>query len=309
MKVMVAVLGLIFSSLGFAHHFTGSYQTQQGIAINIQHASNGQMQGNLTGAGIQFQLQGQGNQEGAQGVLSSQQGVLGFQAQISPDGQVLQMMIFPMNQQGQADQSNAQQLIAQRVAGMQQPGSGGTTNQPFPPNLPGSGGQTPFPPAPPAGSGAMVPGGQFPAQNPASTFPATPNPSGQFPQLPGSAPGAGPVVPGPQAPDVNTPFPQAPVAQAGWAGSYSDGQLTLTLQGTAGNYQGSLNVSGQQMTVQAAGDEVFLELQIQTAQGLIPAFLERYEGQVYLFTETQEFVLKPVNGMIPATGLPVAPGN
>ena len=100
------------------------------------------------------------------------------------------------------------------------------------------------------------------------------------------------------------------MAQAGWAGSYSDGQLTLTLQGTAGNYQGSLNVSGQQMMVQAAGDEVFLELQIQTAQGLIPAFLERYEGQVYLFTETQEFVLKPVNGMIPAaTGLPVAPGN
>ena len=176
MKLIVAILSIVFSSFTFAHHFTGAYQTQQGLSISIQHSSNGQMQGTVTAQGVQVQLQGQGSQQGAYGTLSSQQGVFGFQAQLSPDGQMLQMMIFPMNQQGQPDQANAQQIIANRV------GQGGFGSMPVSP--------MPQPPMP---------------QPP---MPSAPMPNSPMPNTPIS-PSPPSTMPMPQAPV----YPSAPTGQ------------------------------------------------------------------------------------------------
>ncbi len=307
MKTLVAVLVIIISSLAFADHYKGSYQASNGMSINIQ-SSNGQLQGSLTATGVQFTLQGQGNQQGAFGTLSSQQAVLGFQAQLSPDGTTLTMAIYQMNQQGQVDQSSVQQLVAQRAnsgfpqapkqptqPGFPQPPAGNGFPQPptstgngFPPST----GQTGFPPAPNASNFPVtqpsMPEAGFPNANPVA-----------FPQVPTSTRSNMPNQPfpasNPLATEVASPFPPAPVNQVDWAGSYSDGQLTVTIQNAGNAYQGSIQVSGSSYPFQANAIDSFLDLQVQTPNGMILVYMERYEGQIYLYTETDEYQLQQLS--------------
>ena len=112
MKRILSIMLVSAFSLAFASHFTGTYQDQQrGITLIIQHSTNAQMQGMMIQGGVQLQLQGQGNEQGAQGVLTSPQGQLGFQAQLSPDGAALQLTLQPSGPQGQP-----QQLSLRRVS-------------------------------------------------------------------------------------------------------------------------------------------------------------------------------------------------
>lgn len=305
MKTLIAVLVIIFSSLGFADHYTGTYQSSNGININIQ-SNNGQLQGSVTGTNIQFNLQGQGNQQGAFGTLSSQQGVLGFQAQLSPDGATLTMSLYQMNQQGQVDQSSVQQLVAQRA-------NSGFPQAPNQPNQPG------FPQAP-TGNGSSFPqpptttGNGFPQAPNASNFPVTqPNmPEAGFPN---SDPMAFPQAPtatspnnpfpatNPLATEGTSPFPAAPVNQVDWAGSYSDGQLTVNVQNTGSGYQGSIEVSGSSYPFQAYAMDSFLDLEVQTPNGMLFVYMERYEGQVYFITETDEYLLQQVDSSVGGFGM------
>ena len=145
MKTLYLLALLLISPLAFAHHFTGSYQAQNGLTVTIQHGTDGQMQGMLSSNGQQFQLQGYGDQQGAQGQISTPQGALMFQAQVSQDLNTLQMTLMQVDSKGQPLQNTAQQLSFQRVNGANNPSM---PNNPMPvpsnPN-PVNPGPTPIP--------------------------------------------------------------------------------------------------------------------------------------------------------------------
>ncbi len=117
MKTFYLLTLLLFAPLAFAHHFTGTYQSQNGMTVTLQHDGSGQMQGSMSSNGQQFQLQGFGNQQGAQGQIMTPQGTLMFQAQVSQDLNTLQMTLMQVDGQGQPLQNTAQQLSFQRVNG------------------------------------------------------------------------------------------------------------------------------------------------------------------------------------------------
>lgn len=152
---MLRVVNLLFIGLflawAFASHFTGSYQDPQtGVSMVIQHGTDGRMQGTFSGPNGQFAFQGQGNEQGAYGAMRTPQGVLGFQAQLSPDGQTLQLSLFKMDQNDQPVATGQQQLTLRRVSG--------TANPTLPnPTVPG-GQTTPRVPTPPPGAVQMPPG-------------------------------------------------------------------------------------------------------------------------------------------------------
>ena len=155
MKYLLTLIGLLLVSFSFAHHFTGTYQDQQyGITVAIQHGTDGRMQGTVSANGVQMQLQGYGDPQGAQGVLSSPQGQIQFQAQISQDLNQLTMTLM--------SQGGNQQLMLRRV------------------NATPSGPSTPLPPVQPRPVGPQP--GSLPNQ------PAMP---GTMPNVqPGTMPGA-----------------------------------------------------------------------------------------------------------------------
>src|SRR5690606_37834103 len=147
----------------FATHFSGTYLDQQnGVSVTIQQGQDGSLQGVLNGPNGQFQLQGQGNQDGAAGTMMSTQGALGFQALLSPDGQVLRMDMYQMGQNNQPVMVGS--LSLQRSGGAVGPAVGGQ---------PGMGGVPQVPPGGmPAQPGAGMPGMGFPgATTPGMTQP------------------------------------------------------------------------------------------------------------------------------------------
>jgi hypothetical protein len=165
MKTLYLLAVLLLAPLAFAHHFTGTYQAQNGFTLTIQHGADGQMQGTLSANGQQFQLQGFGDPQGAQGQIVTPQGTMMFQAQISQDLTALQMTLAQVDNKGQPLQQTMQQLSFQRVNASNSPGQNGPTPAPVPMPTP-----TPVP--------APTPGSVPTPNNP---FPPVPNPVSPVP--------------------------------------------------------------------------------------------------------------------------------
>jgi hypothetical protein len=253
MKTLYLLALLLFASLAFAHHFTGTYQSQNGMTITIQHDTSGQMQGVISVNGQQFQLQGQGNQEGARGQISSPQGMMMFQAQVSQDLNTLQMMIVQVDAQGQLVQNTAQQLSFQRV------------NAPSGPTGPA----TPMP---------------VPVPNPT---PVTPGPM----PTPMPVPTPTPVSPMPTPTPNPLPTPPMPTGASDWSGVYQSQTLVMTLQGVNGTYTGVFEVNGQRIPFQAQGDMTYLQGTIQSANGATPFEVGRDGNTAYVYVSGTEYIL------------------
>jgi hypothetical protein len=256
MKIFYLLVVLLSSPLAFAHHFTGSYQAQNGLTITIQHGADGQMQGILSGNGQQFQLQGYGDQQGAQGQIVTPQGTLMFQAQVSQDLNILQMTLMQVDSKGQPLQNTAQQLSFQRVNG---------SNNPSAPNNP-----MPVP---------------APSPNPVNPVP-TPGP------MPTPVPAPNPVPANPLAPNPNPmPTPPMPTGADDWSGVYQSQALVMTLQGANGTYTGVFEVNGQKIPFQAQGDMAFLQGTIQSTNGATPFQVGRDGDTAYVYVADTEYIL------------------
>jgi len=123
MRKLLTILTVLALPVALATHFTGTYVDQQnGVTIVLQMAQDGTIQGVLNGPSGQFQLQGQGNEQGAFGTAQSTQGMLGFQAQLSQDNQTLQIAFFQADQNNQPVQVGG--IVLQRSAAAGQGGMG-----------------------------------------------------------------------------------------------------------------------------------------------------------------------------------------
>ena len=123
MRKLATILTVLALPVALATHFTGTYVDQQnGVTIVLQMAQDGTIQGVLNGPSGQFQLQGQGNEQGAFGTAQSTQGMLGFQAQLSQDNQTLQIAFFQADQNNQPVQVGG--IVLQRSAAAGQGGMG-----------------------------------------------------------------------------------------------------------------------------------------------------------------------------------------
>ncbi len=314
MRKLIASLVLLLLPSAFATHFTGTFVDQQnGVSLTWQHNQDGTLQGQLTGPSGNFEMQGQGNEQGAYGTAQSTQGMLGFQAQLSQDNQTLQIAFF------QADQNNQPQqvgmLVLQRsAAGM--PGAGQTgIGQPG--GFPTTPGQQPggFPTTP-----GQQPGGfpTTPGQQPGG-FPTTPGQQpGGFPTTPGQQPGGFPTTPG-QQPGGFPATPNQPgggqtglgqgglggqqpgMATGDWNGAWAGnaGQLVMVVQpsGQQGQYTGYFQAGGQRYQLMAEGNATQLNGVYLVNDQQVPFYAEKYEGGVYLVdgSDGTEYLLEPAN--------------
>ena len=100
--VFTGSLIMVLAGVALAQGFDGTFQEPQtGMSITFSQARPGELEGMLTGPNGQFPLQGETNGNTAYGVVASQQGPLGFQAQMSPDGASLQIAFFQAGPDGQ----------------------------------------------------------------------------------------------------------------------------------------------------------------------------------------------------------------
>jgi hypothetical protein len=296
------MVALLLVQVALAQQFSGSFaDPANGVTINLQQAPDGSLQGVLVGPSGQWPLQGNTQQLFAAGVVQSQQGILGFQGQLSQDGQTLQLAFYQMDANGQPV-GQGQALTLRRQAGGNPGGAAG--------GVPGPDGMAGWPP-PPAGAvptntpPPQMPGGQpsgYP-QMPGGQQPGYPQaPIGQqpgYPQMPGGQQSGYPQMPGgqqpgyPQAPIGQQPgFPQAPGGQqpvyppvypqgpgatapqapTDWNGRFvgNTSGISLMVQGSQGAYTGYLQYQGQQYQFQAHLDE-------QTLHGAFMAEGYQYE--------------------------------
>ncbi|MDT3682749.1 MAG: hypothetical protein ROY82_09810 [Truepera sp.] len=297
-----SMVALLLVQVALAQQFSGSFaDPANGVTINLQQAPDGSLQGVLVGPSGQWPLQGNTQQLFAAGVVQSQQGILGFQGQLSQDGQTLQLAFYQMDANGQPV-GQGQALTLRRQAGGNPGGAAG--------GVPGPDGMAGWPP-PPAGAvptntpPPQMPGGQpsgYP-QMPGGQQPGYPQaPIGQqpgYPQMPGGQQSGYPQMPGgqqpgyPQAPIGQQPgFPQAPGGQqpvyppvypqgpgatapqapTDWNGRFvgNTSGISLMVQGSQGAYTGYLQYQGQQYQFQAHLDE-------QTLHGAFMAEGYQYE--------------------------------
>ena len=286
-----SMVALLLVQVALAQQFSGSFaDPANGVTINLQQAPDGSLQGVLVGPSGQWPLQGNTQQLFAAGVVQSQQGILGFQGQLSQDGQTLQLAFYQMDANGQPV-GQGQGLTLRRQAGGNPGGAAG--------GVPGPDGMAGWPP-PPAGAvptntpPPQMPGGQpsgYP-QMPGGQQPGYPQaPIGQqpgYPQAPGGLQPGYPQAPGgqqpgyPQAPGGQQPvyppvYPQgpgatAPQAPTDWNGRFvgNASGISLMVQGSQGAYTGYLQYQGQQYQFQAHLDE-------QTLHGAFMADGYQYE--------------------------------
>ena len=275
-----SMVALLLVQVALAQQFSGSFaDPANGVTINLQQAPDGSLQGMLVGPSGQWPMQGNTQQLFAAGVVQSQQGILGFQGQLSQDGQTLQLAFYQMDANGQPV-GQGQGLTLQRQAGGNPGGAAG--------GVPGPGGMAGWP-QPPAGAvptntpPPQMPGGQssgYP-QMPGGQQPGYPQmPGGQqsgYPQAPiGQRPGF-PQAPGGQQPVYPPVYPQgpgatAPQAPTDWNGRFvgNTSGISLMVQGSQGAYTGYLQYQGQQYQFQAHLDE-------QTLHGAFMAEGYQYE--------------------------------
>ncbi len=293
-RQLAALLLAALAGLGFAQQYTGTFaDAASGISIALQQGGDGSLTGALTSSNGQFPLQGQASQQGAYGAIQSRQGVLGFQAQLSPDGQWLQITFFELGPDGQPSQQG-QTVALQRQGGAP---SGAVPGQ-LPPQAPGQ-----FPGQPQTGFPGQQPGqfpGQQPGQLPGQLPPQAP---GQFPgqpqtgfpgQQPGQVPGQVPGQPGGQQPPFGMTQPQP---AADWTGTFvgNAGKVVLSVSGNQGGYVGYLQDEGQRYQFQAHLDEATLHGMF-TAGGAQYEFWVDRDGQgAMLYVGDTTFVLQQVS--------------
>ncbi|HET8985898.1 MAG TPA: hypothetical protein VFN03_09080 [Trueperaceae bacterium] len=310
MRTLVAVLAVLALPVAFATHFTGTYVDQQnGVTLVLQMQQDGTIQGTLTGPSGTFELQGQGNEQGAFGTAQSTQGALGFQAQLGQDNVTLQIAFFQADQNNQPVQVGG--LVLQRSTGaglpipgqpgagqpgMGQPGQMPIVNQP---GMPGAT-QPAFPTAPPAGQpGAGQPGAAQPGMPGAAPGAAQPT----FPTAPAGQPGVGqPAQPGLGGGLGGAPAGgQAAMPVSDWNGAYvgNAGQLVMVIQpaGQPGTYTGYFEVSGQQLQLQATGNAQAIEGVYLYNGSQVPFYAENYQDSVYLIdgSDNTEYLLERAN--------------
>ena len=165
-KALAALLVLTAMSVCAAQSFSGTFvEPQSGLLIAMSQDQNGALTGTISGPNGQFALQGEASGVYAYGAAASQQGTLGFQAQLSPDGQFMQIAFFQSDRNGQPVQAGPVMTLQRQ---------GGAPMGQMPGQMPG---QVP----------GQVPGqmpGQVPGQVP-----------GQMPgQVPGQVPGGMPAM-------------------------------------------------------------------------------------------------------------------
>ncbi len=294
MRKLATILTVLALPVALATHFTGTYVDQQnGVTIVLEMAQDGTIQGVLNGPSGQFQLQGQGNEQGAFGTAQSTQGMLGFQAQLSQDNQTLQIAFFQADQNNQPVQVGG--IVLQRSAAAGQGGMGmGQTGM----------GQT--------GMGQTGMGQTGMGQTGMGQTGMGQTGMGQsgMGQTGMGQTGMGQTGLG----GGQTGFGQTGLGQTGtvgdWTGAYvgNAGQLVMYIQGAGqpGSYSGYFDVSGQQFPLQAQGQAEWIEGVFMVNGMQVPFYAERYEGSIWLVdgSDGTEYILEPMNAG--AGGMPGA---
>lgn len=264
-RTTFALVLAALATWGFAQQYTGTFaDTANGIAITFQQAADGSLSGSVTSGNGQFPLQGQASQQGAYGAVQSAQGVLGFQAQLSADGQWLQINFYQMGPDGQPTQQG-QLMTMQRQGGG---AAGGMPGQPtgFPGQQPG-----------------QVPGqvsGQVPGQQPTG-FPT---------QQPGQVPG--------QMGGQQPPFGMAPQQPAvDWNGTFvgNNGTVVLSVGAGQGGFVGYLQDQGQRYQFQAHLDDTTLHGMFNAGGGQYEFWVDRDGQGALLYVGDTTFVLQQVS--------------
>jgi hypothetical protein len=88
-----------------------------------------------------------------------------------------------------------------------------------------------------------------------------------------------------------------------WVGTFSDGNLTLQLQGSGGSYTGVAQLSGQTFTVSVSGSADRLSGSFRAADGEYALQLARAGGAVTLTTGGTTYTLQPAGAGAPANPL------
>lgn len=118
----LGALGLGMTQFVVGQSFAGTFvSAEAGLSLAVNQGQDGSLSGSLTGPNGQFQLQGSANGNMAYGALDSQQGPLGFQAQLSADAQQLQIVFYQADANGQPVPAGPP-LTLQRQGGVMGPG-------------------------------------------------------------------------------------------------------------------------------------------------------------------------------------------
>lgn len=280
LRISLIALVLLLQ-VAFCQQFSGSFvDAANGITINLQQ-NGGALQGVLIGPNGQWQLQGNSQQSSAAGVVQSQQGFLGFQAQLSQDGQMLQVAFYELDANGNAV-GQGQPLMLQRQGGASGGAPSGGVGAPMvggQPGAPMQNGQAGWPPPPPGAVVSTAPPGQVPgqvaAQTPTAPFGVQPTP----------------------------PFGGAPAAkQVDWNGTFTgnNGTVVLAVQARQGGYVGYLQDQGQRYQFEAHLDDQTLHGQFM-ANGVPYEFWVDREGPDALLTvgETTFWLTQTANQATP----------
>lgn len=312
MRKLLTILTVLALPVALATHFTGTYVDQQnGVTIVLEMAQDGTIQGVLNGPSGQFQLQGQGNEQGAFGTAQSTQGMLGFQAQLSQDNQTLQIAFFQADQNNQPVQVGGITLQRSAAAGqggmgmgqtgMGQTGIGQTGMGQTGMGQSGMGmGQTGMG----MGQTGMGQSGMGMGQTGMGQTGMGQTGMGQtgmgqtgMGQTGMGQSGMGQTGLG----GGQTGFGQTGAAVGDWTGAYvgNAGQLVMHIQsaGQPGSYSGYFDVSGQQFPLQAQGQAEWIEGVFMVNGMQVPFYAERYEGSIWLVdgSDGTEYILEPMN--------------
>lgn len=97
-----------------------------------------------------------------------------------------------------------------------------------------------------------------------------------------------PIGPTP-APGIGNPLAAGAIDP--YVGTFSDGSVTLGLQGAAGRYQGQVRVGGRLYAVSATGGPSGLQGTLHSADGSYPMTIQAVDGGVYVVSGGQEYWL------------------
>lgn len=269
----VIVAGLL--SFVVAQSFSGTFVSSEGdMSITFQQGQDGALTGVITGQTGQYQLQGQANGLAAYGVADSQQGQLGFQAELGGDGQSMQLMFY------QAGANNQPTPVSPMIVLQRQAGMGGGAPGGMPGQMPGG-----VPGQAPGGIPGQMPGG-YPGQAPGGV-------PGQIPgQMPGGIPGQNPGG----GTGMFPPTSQVPPAggMPDWNGTFigNAGNTVLVVQGGQGAYSGYIKDEGQQYQFQAHLDETTLHGQLMANGSQYEFWADRDGSTVYLYVGSNTYFLE-----------------
>jgi hypothetical protein len=107
------------------------------------------------------------------------------------------------------------------------------------------------------------------------------------------------------------PAPAPPATGGGdpWVGSFSDGSVTVKLQGSGGQYTGSVRVEQQEFPLAVSGAGSELSGSFRTAEGDFPVTLRRSATELVLTTGGVSYPLQITSAGSAAGNNPLAPGG